>query len=68
MLASQFQIDLLNLFYSILALALGSHRPKSTKILIRGNYPGVTEDKRQTDQEPMRFVQRKKGKNKNRWS
>lgn len=53
--------------YSILALELGSHRPKSTKILIRGYYHGVTEDWRWTDPEAMRLVQRKMGENKNRW-
>lgn len=47
--------------YSILALELGSHRPKSTKILIRGYYHGVTEDWRWTDPEAMRLVQRKNG-------
>ena len=58
-LPTQFQIDPLNLFYSIPSLELGSHRPKSIKILIRENYLVVTEDKRRTDQEAMRLVQRK---------
>ena len=51
---TQFQIDPLNLFYSIPSLELGSHRPKSIKILIRENYLMVTEDKRRTEQEDKR--------------